>query len=64
MPLSEGHLDWMNHTLQKCNEFGLNISVAILEYGQCQRSCHVQVVLVIDMNDFKTWSRDSAIPGR
>jgi hypothetical protein len=45
MPLSEGHLDWMKYTHQKCNEAGLNVSVAILEYGQCQ-SYHVQVNVV------------------
>lgn len=53
MPLSEGHLEWMNYTLRKCNEASLNVSVAILEYGQCQVFCHVQVILLIDMNNFK-----------
>lgn len=53
MPLSDGHLDWMNYTLKKCNEAGLNVSVAILEYGQCQVSCHVQVILLMDMNIFQ-----------
>jgi hypothetical protein len=52
MPLSDGHLDWMNYTLQQCNEAGLNISVAILEYGPCQVSYHVQVILLIDRNLF------------
>ncbi|OQE37300.1 hypothetical protein PENCOP_c010G01413 [Penicillium coprophilum] len=33
MPLSDGHLDWMAHVRNEAANFGIQLSVCILEYG-------------------------------
>ncbi|KAJ5383227.1 catalytic protein [Penicillium concentricum] len=33
MPLSDGHLDWMGHVRNEAADYGIELSVCILEYG-------------------------------
>jgi hypothetical protein len=37
MPLSKGHLDWMEHVRNEASTSGIELSVCLLEYGTFRR---------------------------